>query len=320
MASDTFAQEVDIEEAIPASRTAGTLLKAERQRRGLTEKAIADQLHITMHYVRAIESDNYDKLPGKVFARGYIKSYAMLLQLDQDDITNLYDEFAALKVEKAQEEIRLVDARIKKDKILPWLVVSIFVFVAGFLCLWIYNQFFSSADSLDPAAEAQNNLIGSPEDGVVMAVTGELVIDSERSRETIAQPANNSPVETPVINNSMASRRPIEDNNTEVVSDGAVTDLGQALEGRLIEVINVGSDQLLISFTGVCWIELMDAGSSKVYREIQKPGDQLQITGTAPFSILLGDATFVTVQLNGIEVDLEESIRIDNSARLIVGR
>jgi cytoskeleton protein RodZ len=273
-----------------------------------------------MHYVRAIESDNYDKLPGKVFAKGYIKSYALLLQLDQDDIIGLYDEFAALTVEKAQEEVRLVDARKKKDQILPWLIFSVFAFVAGILCLWIFNQFFSSADTLDPAAEAQNTLIGSPQDAVVLAATGELVIDRERSQETIAQPAISSPDETPVISNSIASRQFMEDNNTGASRDGVVTDLGQALDGRLIEVINVGSDQLLISFTGICWIELMDAGSSKVYREIQKPGDQLRITGTAPFSILLGDATFVTMQINGIEVDVEESIRIDNSARLIVGR
>ena len=50
--------------------TAGDILQQERQRLGLNEKEVADQLHITMHYVKALESNSYEKLPGAVFAKG----------------------------------------------------------------------------------------------------------------------------------------------------------------------------------------------------------------------------------------------------------
>ena len=62
--------------------TAGEILRQERLRIGLTENEVAHHLHITMHYVRAIESDNYQKLPNAVFARGYIRNYAIFLKND----------------------------------------------------------------------------------------------------------------------------------------------------------------------------------------------------------------------------------------------
>ena len=78
------------EDAISAL-TAGDILRQARKRLGLIEKEVADQLHITMHYVRALESNSYEKLPGAVFARGYVKSYALLLGLDVEELVSLYE-------------------------------------------------------------------------------------------------------------------------------------------------------------------------------------------------------------------------------------
>ena len=76
---------------------------------------------------------------------------------------------------------------------------------------------------------------------------------------------------------------------------------------------------LRISFTGESWIEVNDSESQQIYRDIREAGDVLEITGSAPFNILLGDAPFARMSLNGDEIDLAEDIRIDNSARLTVG-
>jgi len=42
----------------------GARLKAERERQGLQQEELATKLHITRHYLRAIEEDTYDRLPG----------------------------------------------------------------------------------------------------------------------------------------------------------------------------------------------------------------------------------------------------------------
>lgn len=132
----------------------GPRLRKERERQGLSEKQVADRLQITMHYVGAIESDEYDKLPGIVFARGYIKSYALLLGLDTDD---LIEHFNALVAERAPESrtfIRPGRAGKNKSQALAWLLVAMLAFLAGYLVFWAYNRFFSgeSADVADQRA------------------------------------------------------------------------------------------------------------------------------------------------------------------------
>lgn len=128
------------------SAMVGTRLQQERTRRGLSEKAVADQLHITMHYVRAIESGTYDKLPGTVFARGYIKSYALLLELNEDELLDLFDQHIESESAVEQEQERRTAAHKKKTRMVPWLVISLLAFIAGFLGLWLYNKFFAEAD------------------------------------------------------------------------------------------------------------------------------------------------------------------------------
>ena len=74
-------------------RSAGGILRAERLRQGLKPIEVAEKLHITRHYLRLIESNDYEKLPAPLFAKGYVKKYAEFLDLDPNEIIGLYNEF-----------------------------------------------------------------------------------------------------------------------------------------------------------------------------------------------------------------------------------
>ena len=65
-----------------ASASAGVRLREERLSKGIKTSTVAEKLHITNHYVKAIESDSFEKLPGAIFIRGYLKNYAELLNLN----------------------------------------------------------------------------------------------------------------------------------------------------------------------------------------------------------------------------------------------
>jgi len=134
---------------LDARPSTGEVLRQERLRRGLDEKEVADRLHITMHYVRALEADKYEKLPGAIFAKGYIKSYALLLDLDPDDVLDRYTEFTSLQLEQEQEASRQ-RVRRKRDKNKPWVIVSVVGFIVGFTALWAYNNFSVGSDSDTP--------------------------------------------------------------------------------------------------------------------------------------------------------------------------
>lgn len=148
--NEEFGGQDSVEETVPSL---GDILSQERITQGLSEQDAADKLHITVHYLRSIETDKYEKLPGDIFARGYIKSYAILLGLEPQDLLEKYSFFNTHKMQLAQAESRIREKR-KNKRNMPWVILSIIVFVAGFLGLWLFNSFFA-ANASDQSLQLQ---------------------------------------------------------------------------------------------------------------------------------------------------------------------
>ena len=62
--------------------SAGIVLSNARVKRGLSLQDVADRLKLSRKQLEAIENDEYEKLPGTPFARGFVRNYAKLLDLD----------------------------------------------------------------------------------------------------------------------------------------------------------------------------------------------------------------------------------------------
>ena len=58
------------------SGTPGAMLRQAREAAGLTHAAVGEALHLTVHYIKALENDDYNKLPGQLFVKGYMRTYA----------------------------------------------------------------------------------------------------------------------------------------------------------------------------------------------------------------------------------------------------
>jgi cytoskeleton protein RodZ len=67
-------------------RELGALLKAERERRGLSENDVIDKIKIGRACLTAIEDGDQDGLPHPVYAKGFVKNYAKLLDLDPEEV------------------------------------------------------------------------------------------------------------------------------------------------------------------------------------------------------------------------------------------
>lgn len=70
----------------------GQRLRVARQAKGWTEAQVARRLNLTESYVRAIESDDFDCLPGMTFVRGYMRNYATCLGLSVEDMLSVFEQ------------------------------------------------------------------------------------------------------------------------------------------------------------------------------------------------------------------------------------
>jgi cytoskeleton protein RodZ len=68
----------------------GDHLKREREMRGVSLEEISAATRISTRFLEALESDQWDQLPGGVFNRGFIRSIARFLGLDEDTLVAEY--------------------------------------------------------------------------------------------------------------------------------------------------------------------------------------------------------------------------------------
>lgn len=72
--------------------TLGKYLHDAREARGIDLRDAAQQTRISLQYLRALEEENFEKLPGDVFVRGFLKNYARFLRLDEAEVMKQYSE------------------------------------------------------------------------------------------------------------------------------------------------------------------------------------------------------------------------------------
>lgn len=70
--------------------TVGELLRAEREKKGLSIKEIENAISIRALYINAIEEGNYTLIPGEVYLKGFIRNYANYLGLNGQEMVNSY--------------------------------------------------------------------------------------------------------------------------------------------------------------------------------------------------------------------------------------
>ena len=96
--------------------TIGRLIMKTREEKGLSLKTISQQTKIHIGLLENLEADQFEKLPSKAYVRGFVKSAAKILSLDQNYALELLDKAyvenpQAKKEETPNNEMRNETAR-----------------------------------------------------------------------------------------------------------------------------------------------------------------------------------------------------------------
>lgn len=121
--------------------TVGARLREERLSRGIKRSEIAIKLHITNHYVKSLEANNFDKLPGAIFVKGYLKNYSELLDLNPTEIIGLYEKFISQENEDRSNKVMPQKQKVRNRLIV---VFSVVLFISLFAVLWAFSNIFGS--------------------------------------------------------------------------------------------------------------------------------------------------------------------------------
>ncbi|MCB5357513.1 cytoskeleton protein RodZ [Vibrio lentus] len=285
-------------ETVAPAIEAGTLLKNKRESLGLTQKQISDRLKLRVTLIQQIEENQFESDQVATFMRGYIRSYAKYVNLDEKVVLSALHH--AGDAQHQEQEMLSFSRKTKTEKhnsrimILTW---SIFAVIAGISSLWWWQN--QQQDTLSQSlvnTESSEELV--VEESLDPELTSLEVIEAEQNTETSPVTENSDDLLT-VVSAAEASENVEQIEETQDVAE--VTPV--AAESEIVTPEPV-ANELVMQFSADCWIQVKDAAGKTLSTGIKKAGQTLNLSGTAPYKVILGAPEGVSMTFASEPVDL----------------
>uniref|UniRef100_B8DPF8 Transcriptional regulator, XRE family n=1 Tax=Nitratidesulfovibrio vulgaris (strain DSM 19637 / Miyazaki F) TaxID=883 RepID=B8DPF8_NITV9 len=139
-----------------ALKELGIALREAREAKGLDIDDVAIRIKVSARVLRAIEDGEQDQLPHSVYARGFIKSYATVLGVDNDLVMRVVDETYPFEVPEdllPETVVAQPHARGRTGLSLVALALVLLTLLAALGGVWYYRQQASREADLPKVAQ-----------------------------------------------------------------------------------------------------------------------------------------------------------------------
>ena len=259
----------------------GQRLRAAREDRGMSVDEVAHDLRLDRDVILALEEDDFDRLGAPVFVKGYLRSYARLLNVPESDVVEVVQV-----AEPEPEEFRTLSTQ---REVKPGAnLVNFILWVALGIIVLLGAAYLLMGDDPEPAGVAEKG------DFVVPEPAAELP-------EPVA-PAGEVAEEAPV------AAQP--DEVVPVLPDNPEPEVPP-------EPASPPTVELSLVFGDECWVEISDARRRLVYG-LEKAGKVVRVDGTPPFKLFLGNVKAVELSVNGTVFPIPGAGSARNTARFVI--
>ena len=138
----------------------GETLRLQREKKGITLDQAAADTRIREKFLKALEDDDHQSLPGAVYTKGFLRNYSEYLDLDQEELVVLFHQERGLVAAEPSRTFQPMRPIMRRSLIFTPAVLVPVVVLAGIVLFvgYLYYQFTSFAvaptlDVLDPASD-----------------------------------------------------------------------------------------------------------------------------------------------------------------------
>ena len=315
----------------------GVRLRRAREQMGLTAVDVASRMRLTRHVIEDLERDEYHKGVPKAFLKGYLRTYARLVKLPSDEIVGSFEllfgsrnQEAPVAPTSSESDMSASDsfsqpksdkADASKEKRLRWISVGLLLaIILIFIAWWRTYTGASPIDSLSQVdLEDLNQDVSLLTENVNNDNNNDfnnsIVSDSAVSFGQVVSHYSDDRLEVLTDDSAVvvdALVRVADSNNSfqdSTDADNLVADFSQPFSS-----IN----QIVIEVVDQCWVEVTDAEGKRLYFDLMTPKQLVELTGTAPFEVLLGNPSVAEVRYDGELVNLND-LPNNRTARITVG-
>ncbi|MFW1432690.1 cytoskeleton protein RodZ [Vibrio parahaemolyticus] len=292
---------------VPLSIEAGTLLKNKRESLGMTQKQVADRLRLRVSVIEDIENNRFESQQVATFTRGYLRSYAKFVGLDEKVVLVALEQTADVKPKEQEIEMQSFSRKTKHEKhnsrimLLTWVIAIVIIGISA--AWWWQNQQENSlaqvvakanVETSQPSADEIADIDLMTEEELIASTPAELAASNNTASESSINAAQTDevvPAET-------------EESTTEATQEPvAVIEAAEEVQ-EASPVVPEGMTLLTMKFKADCWIQVKDTNGKTLVSGTQKPGQDVELTGKAPFKVILGAPEGVTMTFASEPVDL----------------
>ncbi|HHG3546536.1 TPA: cytoskeleton protein RodZ [Vibrio parahaemolyticus] len=292
---------------VPLSIEAGTLLKNKRESLGMTQKQVADRLRLRVSVIEDIENNRFESQQVATFTRGYLRSYAKFVGLDEKVVLVALEQTADVKPKEQEIEMQSFSRKTKHEKhnsrimLLTWVIAIVIIGISA--AWWWQNQQENSlaqvvaeanVETSQPSADEIADIDLMTEEELIASTPAELAASNNTASESSINAAQTDevvPAET-------------EESTTEATQEPvAVIEAAEEVQDAST-VVPDGMTLLTMKFKADCWIQVKDTNGKTLVSGTQKPGQDVELTGKAPFKVILGAPEGVTMTFASEPVDL----------------
>ncbi|HBN6205458.1 cytoskeleton protein RodZ [Vibrio parahaemolyticus] len=292
---------------VPLSIEAGTLLKNKRESLGMTQKQVADRLRLRVSVIEDIENNRFESQQVATFTRGYLRSYAKFVGLDEKVVLVALEQTADVKPKEQEIEMQSFSRKTKHEKhnsrimLLTWVIAIVIIGISA--AWWWQNQQENSlaqvvaeanVETSQPSADEIADIDLMTEEELIASTPAELAASNNTASESSINAAQTDevvPAET-------------EESTTEATQEPvALIEAAEEVQDAS-PVVPEGMTLLTMKFKADCWIQVKDTNGKTLVSGTQKPGQDVELTGKAPFKVILGAPEGVTMTFASEPVDL----------------
>jgi cytoskeletal protein RodZ len=251
----------------------GTSFRKSRESLNLSIDKIAAETRINPRFLEAIENERFDLLPGGIFNRGFIRSYAVRLGLDPEEAIQGYEKlFRAVEAEPVQQETERVRGKTTK-------IPVYYVALAGLLILVVVFYFLSRHNE-PPLTAAKPAVSDSPAVAPPAPAPAEIPAPETIPAAVLASvPTPEPPPAKPAT--AQASSPSITPSNTLSNSPS---------NAAVVIELEVREES---------WFKLSSDGTDVVSSEVLAPGTTRRYTAANSMNVSIGNAAGVALRVNG---------------------
>lgn len=274
-----------VESAVPAPESVAALrpgraLAEARTRRNQSIAEIARQLKLSSTQIEALEAEDYARLPGPVFVRGFVRNYARLMDLDGEalvaGLTMPQDPLAAGAAIPHSHNIPFPDGRGPRWPIYAALIAVLAAIVVLFE--FIYSSPPAAVPAaVTPKAEGQSSA-ATASAPVVAPIQGD--VSAAALTEPVAEPIPPVPAPAQAPTPAPTAKR-------------------------------ASSAEMKMVFDRQSWVEVRDREDRIVFSQLNPAGAVQIVQGLPPLNVVIGNASGVRVIYNGRAVDLAPHTKVE---------